>query len=409
MNVIQWALLLVVLVWIVILYLDRFYDLKSRGAEVSPGMLLWRTKRGIGLLDRIMNVSRRTWKIFGFAGVGLGLFLMGRIFYTLVLNAVSYIESVVAAGAEAGGAAGAGGGVMPIIPGITVPLIAGLIAIMTVLLVHEPAHGIIARRVGLPVKSAGLGLFTVLPLAFVEPDEDELESSSLSQKLQVFGAGSFANILFAFLCFGVILSLVSPLSGLYISAVDENTPAEGTLRPGMQLTRIGFENEPIRAIDEYSDLDNFMENTRPDSRIILVTDNGSFNITLDNQEDENEGYIGISSVWSVSQFELASRSFTSIFMFWETPSLGGGINHYSYNFRIPGFLMGILLWMFIFNLGVGLFNLLPAAPLDGGKMVSAILEKATSSDTARYVSLGISVITFLIIVVNLMPWLSAVW
>lgn len=403
MNTILLVLLVIILVWIIILQLDQIYDLESFGAEVSPGMLLWRTRRGVGLLDRIANISKKGWKIFGFVGVGIGIVLMGSIFTTLATNLVPIISSIWATG-DGGGSIRA----MPIVPGITIPLLSGLIALISVILVHESAHGITARRAGISIKSAGLGLFTFLPLAFVEPDEDEMEKASLLDKLQVFGAGSFANILFGFLCLAVLLAFVVPLPGVYTLAVGENTPAENKLQVGMRLTSIGYIGSQTNEIYESSDLSNFMDNTKLGENIIIRTDNGSFHITLDNHEEENKGYIGIYTDQSEPRRKIAGNIATSLFLFWKSPSLGGGINHYSYDFQVPESLLVILLLIFGLNLGVGLFNLLPALPLDGGRMLFASIKKVCSHRRARYISLSVSVITFSIVIINLIPWLTLV-
>ena len=58
---------------------------------------------------------------------------------------------------------------------IYVPIVYGIIGLCTVLVVHEFGHGIIARVEGVRIKSIGLALFAVIPGAFVEPDEEDVE------------------------------------------------------------------------------------------------------------------------------------------------------------------------------------------------------------------------------------------
>lgn len=409
MSTLYWIVLILVPFWAIILLLDRIYDLESRGAEVGPGILMWRTGWGIDLLDRIAKISKKTWKYFGIVGAILGTYLMGRTFYTLTGRTFSILQSLWTTGG--GGAGGVSSGVVPIIPGITTPLVGGLIAIATVVIVHEMSHGILARRANLEVESTGFGVLAFLPLAFVEPDEEELESASLSDKLQIFSAGSFANIILSLATYGLILLLVVPLPGLYVNYVGGNTPAENVLKPGMKITGVGFQGEYIHAVEQYSDLDNFLKGTRPGDQIVIETDNGRFDLVLDNDPyDENEGWIGISSAWSISRGKIFKESIGSLFVFWKTPTLlGGGLNPYSYDYRVPQSVMMTLFLISFFNLGVGLFNLLPLLPLDGGRILSALLDEIISSKIAKYITWGFSLITVSVILINLVPWLSQVW
>ena len=70
---------------------------------------------------------------------------------------------------------------------IYVPFISGLIALATVVIIHEFSHGIQSVCEKIPIKSIGLLLFLILPGAFVEPDEESLKSSKKSSRLRVCG------------------------------------------------------------------------------------------------------------------------------------------------------------------------------------------------------------------------------
>lgn len=391
MSVLLWLAVFGALLWAFILLIDRFYDLEAHGISLGPGTLMWRTKHGLGVLNRISNAWKGGWKVFGVLGAVTGAVFMVLIFVLLILNTV--LLFTVGAPPGTGGA-----GIKLALPGITIPFLAGIIGIATVLIVHEPAHGIVLRRLNLQTKSTGLALFLVIPGAFVEEDEDEFKNASVSKRLQVAGAGSFANILFGILCFGLVLALVTPLSGVFFGVIAENTPAaKAELKPGMRLT--AMENTQIRS---YEDFDRFMSGTRPGENIVLHTEENQYVITLDEHPSENIGYLGVALVQSVPKSRLVHP--LSVFTVATFEILGHPIiNQYAYETPTPWFLIEALKWMFTLNLLVGLFNLLPLSPLDGGHIVEGLAEKVTSKTTAKTVTKGLSITTLTIILLNFAP------
>ncbi|HXQ93167.1 MAG TPA: site-2 protease family protein, partial [Nitrososphaerales archaeon] len=61
-----------------------------------------------------------------------------------------------------------------LLPGLNplIPFVYGIIGIVIAVVVHEGTHGVISRRLGLPVKSTGILFFLIVPIgAFVEIDE----------------------------------------------------------------------------------------------------------------------------------------------------------------------------------------------------------------------------------------------
>lgn len=124
-----------------------------------------------------------------FGGISL-MTTAGIILYGLVVaNAV--IQALLGNGAML--AATSPGGV-PIIPGINLDLIQGVLALAVILIVHEGMHGVLARLYRLPLKSAGLIFFGFLPFgAFVDIDEKKLFKAKKTQQNSVFVAGTAAN------------------------------------------------------------------------------------------------------------------------------------------------------------------------------------------------------------------------
>ncbi len=80
MSRIYWLAVLLAVFWAALLALNKWLDLEEKGAEIGPGMMLWRTNWGIELLDKIAGISKRSWLVFGIAGAFIGVFLMIKIF-----------------------------------------------------------------------------------------------------------------------------------------------------------------------------------------------------------------------------------------------------------------------------------------------------------------------------------------
>ncbi|KXB01365.1 hypothetical protein AKJ41_01780 [candidate division MSBL1 archaeon SCGC-AAA259O05] len=390
-------------VWLFILLIDRFYDLESHGISLGPGTLTWRTQRGLSLLDRISRLSEGGWRIFGiFAAVG-GIILMVLMFAFFALGTILGVVTVGLLGGSSSLPAGAESKVVAI-PGVTIPFVLGIIGLATVLLVHEPAHGIVLRHLNLKTKSTGLLLFLVIPGAFVEQDEEEFEKASFWKRIQVAGAGPMANVLFSVLCLGLVLALVNPLHGVFISGIVENRPAdEAGMRPGVYITGI----EGIQ-VTNYGDMEKFMEGSRPGETLTLtVSDERSqeenqYYVTLDNHptSSENEGYLGVLLIRSYPE---SSFFRPEIFFLTALDEILGypRINQQAYGAPVPWFLVEVLKWMFALNLLVALFNLLPLKPLDGGHIIEGLAEKFTSKSMAEGIANVVGFATLSLIVLSI--------
>jgi membrane-associated protease RseP (regulator of RpoE activity) len=70
---------------------------------------------------------------------------------------------------------------------------------------------------------------------------------------------------------------------------------------------------------------------------------------------------------------------------------------------VPWEVIDVIKWMFVLNLGVGLFNMLPAVPFDGGYMMQAILERKTSQEKAKRVVRILSYAIFVLILMSMLP------
>ena len=212
------------MVWIVtITILDKKGYLEKWGLSRIWGFaLMWRTKKGRSLIDR-MSRPKGFWKWFLL--VGMYAFYLGMIsmFIMLLISAILVILTPFARplGAEE----------VLVIPGINpyVPLIYGLIGLIIAVVAHEFSHGIIARVEGFSVKNLGL-LFAVIPIgAFMEPDEEEVSKGPRLKRIKMYVAGpliNFAMAVFFMVIFSSVFigSLEAEDDPFIITDISKNSP-----------------------------------------------------------------------------------------------------------------------------------------------------------------------------------------
>ncbi len=275
-----------------------------------------------------------------------------------------------------------------IIPGVEmpgssiyIPFFYGLIALATVLVVHEFSHGVQSVGEKISIKSIGLLLFAIIPGAFVEPDEDELKAAKRSSRLRVYAAGSVANISLAVIAI-LLVSLISAgipyyfaEDGIAIDRIVTDSPSDGILKEGMVLQAI--DNHTIGNATDYT---NAVSSYSPGDNVTVKTNQGTYTLTLDeNPNNESRGFFGIQ----------ANRHFELV-----NDSLG----------PLPWILFELLelfQWVFMLNLGIGLFNLLPLKPLDGGYMLEILLSYKLSEEHYKPIVNALSVVMAMIIVFSL--------
>jgi membrane-associated protease RseP (regulator of RpoE activity) len=264
---------------------------------------------------------------------------------------------------------------------IYIPFIYGLIALATVLIVHEFSHGIQSVGEKISIKSVGLLLFAIIPGAFVEPDEDELKAAKRSSRLRVYAAGSVANITLAIIAI-LLVSLISAgipnyfaEDGIAIDRIVSDSPSDGVLKEGMVLEAI--DNHKINDSDSYV---NVVSLYKPGDNVTVQTDQGSYSLTLDkNPNNESRGFFGIQAN---KHFELINDSLGPI---------PWGLFE----------LLDLFQWVFMLNLGIGLFNLLPLKPLDGGYMLEILLSYKLSEEHYKPIVNALSVVMAMIIIFSI--------
>lgn len=371
MNGIYYYLIAFAVIWILVgIFREK---LSNHGVELSFPVIMWKTQRLRGLISRINNLSPKFWRWFMNIGIIVAFGAMIFITWTLVSTLPSVLEtpsvSIIIPGVEMPGSA------------IYVPFVYGIIALMTVLVVHEFSHGVQAVGEKISIKSIGLLLFAIIPGAFVEPDEDELKAAKRISKLRVYVAGSVANISLAVIAI-LLVSLVSvgiphyfAEDGIEIGRVVGDSPSDGILKEGMVLQSI--DNQKINDSRSYVDV---VSSFKPGDNITVQTDQGSYSITLGkNPNNDSVGFFGIQ----------ANKHFKMV-----DDSLG----------PLPWILFELLelfQWVFMLNLGIGLFNLLPMKPLDGGYMLEILLSYKLSENHYKPIVNALSAVMAMIIVFSI--------
>lgn len=348
MNGIYYYLIAFIVIWILAFGLKS--KLTNHGFEIQFPLIMWRTEKFKNFIKRMANLSPRFWKWFMNVGIVISYIAMIYITWTLLssLSSMLYAPSVslVIPGVELPGSS------------IYVPLGYGLVALATVLIVHEFSHGILAVAEKINVKSVGLMLFAILPGAFMEPDEEEMKEAKKASKLRIYAAGSMANItlaVIALLIVSAVGSYVIPSTfeenGIEIDRLVGDSPASKVLKEGMIIESI--DNQKVNDTNSYV---NAVNNLKPGQNITIGTNEGDYSIILDkNPNNDSKGYMGIQAA---KHYEL-NEGVASV-----------------YGDTLPWIWFGVLelfQWIAMLNLGIGLFNLLPIKPLDGGHMFETLL------------------------------------
>ena len=372
MNGIYYYLIAFIVIW---LAAAIFHDkLSNYGFEISFPTIMWKTNRLRGLITKISNLSPRFWRWYMNIGIFVAFGAMIFIAWTLVSTLPTVFEtpsvSIVIPGVEMPGSS------------IYIPFIYGFIALATVLIVHEFSHGVQSVGEKISIKSIGLLLFAVIPGAFVEPDEDELKKAKKSSRLRIYAAGSIANISLAVIAL-LLVSLISAgipayfsEDGIEIDRIVSDSPSDGILKEGMVIESI--EGHDINSSQSYVDI---ISSFKPGDNVSLQTDKGTYTVELaGNPNNQSRGFFGIQAN---KHFELTNNSLGSLpWILFE--------------------LIELFQWIAVLNLGIGLFNLLPLKPLDGGYMLETLLSYKLSEEYYTPIVNALSVVMAMIIIFSIL-------
>jgi membrane-associated protease RseP (regulator of RpoE activity) len=359
LNILWYYLIFFIVVWIMaILFRDKLK------ADIYGPILMRRTKKLRGFIDNIANTSPRFWRWSMNIGIPISVVCMGFSVYLIIMSLQYMFQSPQAAlllpGVD--------------IPGspIYIPVFSGIIALILLMVVHEFGHGILARAQGVGIKSIGVILLAVLPGAFVELDEEDVKKAKRSVKLRIYAAGSMFNLGLAAIAWVVVIVISSSFvpyafqsDGLEIASVTPGSPSEGILQSGMIIYNINGHQ-----VSNRTSVNQFLNTTHPGDVITLATDQGTYTVTSGgNPNNASATYIGIRGDTHLVVKPDVARTY------------GETIPWFLYN------LVDLCYWIYALNIMVGLFNLLPMKPLDGGIIFEELLGyKVPENITAKIVS-----------------------
>ncbi|TRO44732.1 PDZ domain-containing protein [Candidatus Bathyarchaeota archaeon] len=369
-------------------------DKVQRRIEFNFPILTIRTKLFTGIFDKLgsLHLSRWTsWMSLVIVPIvaGIGLYL---IFYSLVAFLWNPAAGEIAREL--------GPGAYILLPGINpfFPLLYGWLAIICAMVIHEGAHGIIARNLGLKVNSSGLLFVLFVPIgAFVDVDEEQIKKAKARVSSRVMAAGVGGNIAVAAVCLIGVLVIVSGLipiiDGAYVYDVVQGLPAE---QAGLLPRDVLVSIDNVR-INNTSNLREILDN-KTAGDIISVTVardkmwRNKFSTFVNLTVSENRTVMGLSVGDLMTEDRLRNYQTVTLDrlpMYLVAPALAPDLVPFSDS--LAEFYMhplgpqwnvwaNMLYWLWFVNVNVAVFNALPIYPLDGGRMFNITLKSLMKGD-----------------------------
>ncbi len=402
------------------------------------GIIMLRTKSGLSIMDRLGKrriTKPLAWFMLYLMPIsgGLALFLiLSEVFIFLGpkgQQTVDYVRTITPLANL-------------LLPGLNpyVPIVYGWLAIVVAIVIHESAHGIVARSLGLPVKTAGLIFFFIIPLgAFVELDETQLRETKVRNSLRVLAAGSGINFIVGLVCLGLLLLSVSAMvpaaNGSAIAGVEQDTsglpsPAlHAGIMPGDFIVRInGVPNNDLGSLSLQPGQVINVTIWRNGHTMTLPPITLGETITENTQTHQNttHPYLGVSYIpyqgltGVVNSYLHASRS---VVLYVIPPAFPGVAGEVPFSAQLSIYyvsplgaatpiVQNMLFWLFFVNFNLAIFNNLPIYPMDGGQALERFLvgigRGKINDDIANRISIAVTVVlAFTLLSVVVGPYLSA--
>jgi membrane-associated protease RseP (regulator of RpoE activity) len=218
----------------------------------------------------------------------------------------------------------------------------------------------------------------------VEPDESQLQRSRLLTRLRIFSAGSFANFLIAAVVLGLMAFVIWPAvanPGVVVESVSVGSPAaQAGMQAGMVLSEIN--GKPITSTYwEFMGGKGYFADelgtVSVGTKMNFVSGGEQYLLTAAENPETKGPYIGI------TYKPIMKLPITEFFSF--------------------GSLV-TMIWLFSF--AVGMVNILPLFPLDGGLMFDAVAKKFIAKKRAVLVTRIVTYFLVLVLVFDFLgPWL----
>lgn len=365
------------------------YIAPNRVVSFFGPALMIKTQRGRTMIDRWARF-RRFWTVVSDVGVVLAALAMVTIVVLLILDAIVSLRIPPSQAPSPQEALG--------LPGINpiIPLGYGIVALVVGIVLHELAHGVVARSQGIGVKSLGILLFVVPVGAFVEQDEADMTAASRRRRDRVAAAGILANFAIAIVFFLVLAAVVSTsvasnANGVGIAYVEPGSPAaNASLVPGDIITSINGTATTSATLFESS-----LAHTTPGETVTVDYYSSSRHtvsavavVLAPSMTVKGRGFLGVAvsyltpdqmkqtltSPLSSSSGPLVGTVNWLVLPLAGLEPLGGSSTSF---FHLTGAFSGadpatfwvganILYWIAWMSLLLGLSNALPLIPLDGG-------------------------------------------
>ncbi len=389
---------------LILLAFGLFVVIERKRFDVEGKVVfLYKTKIGLKLMKRmakfkrIINVYSTIGVFVALAGIAFVLYLFIPYLYLMITSPTTTFPAVAPlfpVSISVGG--------IPVLIGV--PILYILIAIILLAALHEASHGVVALSKNIKIKSTGFGfLFGVLPLAFVEPDEKKIVKAKRIDRLRIFSAGAFTNVVLGFIFLGAYLALshfivsanmisYSPYY-LDVSTVVNSSPASIVSLP------VNSTVSEINGHKFYSEQEALSDlNVKPGQYVNFTLTNGkvysmrtTYNSSINNTY---HSYIGVGGFFSlakppafiiepISVTAFPNNTFSSQSLYW---------------------IDGLFLWLWVISFSLAIVNILPLSYLvDGGKIFFDALGYVVKNEKKALAILNTVAFLFILLLVLLSP------
>lgn len=415
---------------LLLIFLVSFLIKHKKNLSKDGTLYLYKTSWGIKLINNIGNKYKKTLSFLSYLSIFIGYLLMIGILYLLISQTIQYFTNPAIVQMIKAPPIAPLIPYFPQIFGLSdffPPFYAiyFIISILIVATIHEFSHGVFAKRWGVKIKSTGFAFFKFFPVffgAFVEQNDKQMIKKSKFQQMSILSAGVFANVLTAILflvILGIFFSLVFVPSGIVfndysysivpvasitminnISLSNPNAEKITSLIENNSFNEIIAEETKYLGIKGFSSDNSYVAlyddspaiNSKIDKIILKINGKTVTNIDLFREElakyspgeeitvttkgekieekkiilgknpsNESLPYLGVVMPASSNSKKLLYS--ISVLLFFKNSN-----TYYESNIGSAGeFLYYLIWWIFLINLLVGLFNMLPLGILDGGR------------------------------------------